>query len=428
MASIEIPRHLRYDCLRCEQCCRRGWPIGLTRADYDRLKTRDWSQVDPRLADRRLFVVEGKRARTALCDDGSCVFLDEDNLCIIHKRLGYQAKPLGCRLYPFTVTRTPSGDYIGVRFSCRAVARLHGRQLTDHRKELSSFCKELFTSAEPTDPRRPVAFSKRAPNVPWADVLTVDKAIDEILGYTELTLGQRILLVERVMDQLAQADMSKLTGGALPGLFELIVPAFAQDVLGGEPVRLAGIEQRLMSQFFGYVHTQVPPGFLASSLPSRLATRWRLFRHRTRFALLKGDIGWAELEEPVRVRDVWKADSIPMSESALDLLLTYLKVRQFAKSAMGEPFGSRPYLYGARLNVAFLAAVAWFAKARALGRGAASVDAEDVSAALEHVDAAYLPKGGSGSPMELGQKLAVRHAAVVARTAAALVDEGQEDI
>ena len=424
MASIEIPRYLRYDCLRCEQCCRRGWPIGLAHADYDRLKTRDWGQLDPQLADRRLFVVEGHRARTALCDDGSCVFLDEDNLCIIHKRLGYQTKPLGCRLYPFTITRTPSGNYVGVRFSCRAVAQLHGRQLTDHRKELSSFCKELFPSREPTDPRSPVAFSSRAPSVPWSDILTVDRAIDEILGYTELTLGQRILLLERVVDQLAQADMSKLTGAALSELLELIVPAFAQEVLADDPVQLMSIERRLITQFFGRVHTQVPPEFLASSRLSRLRTRWRLFRQQARFVSLKGEIGWSQLEGPVQVRDVWEAGSFPMSESALDLLLTYLKVKLFSKSGLGEPLGACPFLYAIRLNVAFLVAVAWFARARALSRGAGEVEQVDVSAALEHVDAAYVSRGEAGSPMALGQKLARRHGDAVARAAATLVDQG----
>ena len=407
--------------MRCGKCCR-GWPIGLTRAEYARLRHYAWSRVEPQLADRQLFVAGAKQARTALRGNGDCVFLGDENICLIHKHLGYQSKPLGCRLYPFTITPTPSGNYIGARFSCPAIARLHGRPLGELHKELSLLCRDMEPSGPMVETQASVPFRHGARRVPWSDVQTVDRAIEDVLGYAELTFGQRIRLLERLVGQLAQADMGKLSGRPLAELLELIVPTFAQETLADEPARPAQIEQRLMSQFFGFVHSQAPLDFLASSLLSRAVTRWRLFRQRARFAMLSADIEWHEMPKPVAVQDVWRATPFPLDEPAADLLLTYLKMKLFAKSALGEPPGACPYLYGLRLNVAFLAAAAWFAKARALSRGAGQVEAEDVSAAFEHVDTPYSARAGAGSPVAYGRTLSVRHGEAIARVAAALVD------
>jgi len=41
--------------------------------------------------------------------DERCVFLDSDNLCIVHKAAGIEAKPITCRLFPLHVVQTPDG-------------------------------------------------------------------------------------------------------------------------------------------------------------------------------------------------------------------------------------------------------------------------------------------------------------------------------
>jgi len=63
----------------------------------------------------------GSRPVTALVargPDRSCIYLGEDLKCRIHARLGPEAKPLLCRMFPYTVVLTESGLRIGVSPRC----------------------------------------------------------------------------------------------------------------------------------------------------------------------------------------------------------------------------------------------------------------------------------------------------------------------
>jgi len=396
--------------------------VGLDGREQERLREQDWSELCPELAGRECVVADRHGPRTALRGDGDCVFLGEGNLCLVHKHLGYAAKPLGCRLYPFTLTAAPDGCRVGVRFSCPAVAQLRGQPLLELRREFESLAAALRPEASTVDPRASVPFNEQGHRVPWPDIATIDRVVDEVLGYTELTFGQRILVLDRLAGQLSQADMAKLSGSRLVELFELLVPAVAQETLADDPAEVDGLQMRLLSQFFGFVHSQAPREFLVSPLWSRLRTRWRLFRQRARFAVLAADLEWDALAQPISAADVWCAGALPLDPAGSDLLMTYLKTKLFSKVAMGESAGGLPYLSGLRLNVAYVAAAAWSAKARALARAAEQIDAEDVAAALELVDTAYFARPGLASPTAVGRRLVRRHPDAIASAAAMLVD------
>ncbi len=57
--------------------------------------------------------------------DGGCHFLLEDQRCAIHANLGPEAKPSGCRQFPFIVTATPKGGRLSThhRCPCRTMGR-----------------------------------------------------------------------------------------------------------------------------------------------------------------------------------------------------------------------------------------------------------------------------------------------------------------
>jgi lysine-N-methylase len=76
--------------------------------------------------------------------DGSCVFLDGDNLCVIHKRHGLSAKPLACQLYPFVLTPVGGTLRIGLRFDCPAVCESAGKKLSGYRAEISRLARQLI--------------------------------------------------------------------------------------------------------------------------------------------------------------------------------------------------------------------------------------------------------------------------------------------
>lgn len=72
-------------------------------------------QIDP------VTVIEdaGEESELALTMvDGHCLFLGDDRLCMIHKHLGAEAKPLICRLFPLRVVNTEEGFRVGITSRC----------------------------------------------------------------------------------------------------------------------------------------------------------------------------------------------------------------------------------------------------------------------------------------------------------------------
>jgi Fe-S-cluster containining protein len=87
-------------CRKCGLCCKPN-KFGYDRVDIEPSDVERW---------RRLGILEEVISKLKTTDyndtgyvieldDGVCPFLDEDNLCILHKRFGYYAKPKGCRKF-----------------------------------------------------------------------------------------------------------------------------------------------------------------------------------------------------------------------------------------------------------------------------------------------------------------------------------------
>ncbi len=108
-------------CVSCGKCCDCGWPVPVTSEEVRRISSLDfqeWSAL-PRSCFKR--TLRGWYLRKQA--DKRCVFLDSDGLCIIHKKFGFSAKPLACRLYPLDVYRWRDGSIsASLRYDCPAVA------------------------------------------------------------------------------------------------------------------------------------------------------------------------------------------------------------------------------------------------------------------------------------------------------------------
>jgi|GEM_PF-2857668 len=85
----------RFSCARCGRCCGKGlneWWLELLPVEVQRLRESGLLK-GVRFRNGRAFLARGK--------EGSCVFLNEDNLCTL--RIEYGWHPLGCRLFPLGV-------------------------------------------------------------------------------------------------------------------------------------------------------------------------------------------------------------------------------------------------------------------------------------------------------------------------------------
>lgn len=136
----------KYSCSGCGKCCSRGWDIPLAGAEKSAIEKLnipgiDFSDTGKRYFEtlRRGFFLLGKKA-----DGNTCVFLDDENMCLIHKHCGEKAKPLACRLYPLDVYNWHDGSVsASLRFDCPAAARGEGKKLSQREKEILGFASEL---------------------------------------------------------------------------------------------------------------------------------------------------------------------------------------------------------------------------------------------------------------------------------------------
>lgn len=99
---------LRHQCFGCGNCCHGHWVPML---DDDEAARIERHAVTLGVANP---VEDGGLRRV----DGTCVFLDTDNLCRIHKQMGGVEKPLRCQLWPLKVLRTEGELRIGIDPGC----------------------------------------------------------------------------------------------------------------------------------------------------------------------------------------------------------------------------------------------------------------------------------------------------------------------
>src|SRR5262249_42591119 len=139
-----LPVIQNWDCHTCGTCCKE-YVVTLSDAERRTIEAQGWEN-DVVVGDLPLFKKSGlwwkRRYSLNHRSDGSCVFLSESGRCRTHEKLGYDAKPLPCRLFPFVLI--PAGDHwqVGMRFACPSAADNKGRSVRDHEPLLRKFAEE----------------------------------------------------------------------------------------------------------------------------------------------------------------------------------------------------------------------------------------------------------------------------------------------
>ena len=77
--------------------------------------------------------------------DGGCVYLDrETELCKIHGKFGYEEKPLGCKIYPYSIVTTFENEYSVIgRFDCSAVRDKDGDPMRQAMGDARNYIDEM---------------------------------------------------------------------------------------------------------------------------------------------------------------------------------------------------------------------------------------------------------------------------------------------
>jgi Fe-S-cluster containining protein len=140
--KFHFPDGQHYDCVQCAKGCRSPWRI---RIDHSSEAKIYGSPLDRRLREQHqapTLITEADGTVLPARHEGACVFLN-GNLCSVHAEMGVEAKPLGCRQFPFLYQPTPDGIFVGVSFYCTAVQENTGRLLADHQPELEPIVANL---------------------------------------------------------------------------------------------------------------------------------------------------------------------------------------------------------------------------------------------------------------------------------------------
>lgn len=195
MTRLLLADDVVFTCQQSGACCRNDWLIGVDDAARARLEQVDWTRLQPPLPAGPKFqalpfaLAGGERATFARRGDGACVFLDPDERCGIHTRLGAAAKPQVCREFPYTFVDTPDGVAVGVSFACTAVRAHRGRPLSAQEAEIREVLAGSTRVHALPDPI--VLYS--AVDISWPQYRPIERALLALLAHDECSLPVALL-------------------------------------------------------------------------------------------------------------------------------------------------------------------------------------------------------------------------------------------
>ena len=204
----------RWSCGACGACCR-GLTVEVTPAEEARIDPALYSDVlDDGVFTKDEFIDPELPAARVLRHrpDGGCIFLGDDDLCLIHRRQGAEFKPDPCRTFPLVGLVVPNGPArLTLRANCATMyesfesgAVIEDADLVQARAEVASL----------SAPARVQVFERRWSFARW------DRLCDEVMSAFEqggLAAGLRAI------DQASGGRMRRRRA------------AFARAVLGAAP-------------------------------------------------------------------------------------------------------------------------------------------------------------------------------------------------
>jgi lysine-N-methylase len=233
-------RHLpvlqNWDCHVCGTCCKE-YLVTVTEEERRRIEAQGWDE-DSEIGDLPLFRKSGpwwaRRYHLTHRGDGSCIFLTEQGRCRIHERLGYDAKPLPCRLFPFLLV--PAGDHwrVGMRFACPSAAANKGRSVTEHEAALRLFAAELArregVDLQAGDGGLPPPPLQKRQRVDWPDLLRIMDALLVILRNRDDRMERRLRKCLALVGLCRQARFDQVQGGRLAEFLKIMAESLDGEV------------------------------------------------------------------------------------------------------------------------------------------------------------------------------------------------------
>lgn len=407
--TFHLPAFVNYSCTLCGWCCHQ-YDITFSKADHDRLTQYDWGKLEPALAGKEWCEPLKDREnpdtwRLRYAEDGRCVFLGPENKCLMHRHVGEMGKTFACCAYPFTFAATPTGVYVGCRFSCRAVA--YGLGGPVGRKEAAVRKQYALCLEGGHVPRYgdEVIFHGNT-RLPWEDYLQLETTLVRIFLRDDLPLARRLFMAHKVMDVLADARLSRMRGGRFKELMRILEAGMLAEAEHETlPPPVTGISRVLFRQYCFLFQRRQGGSYRELGFRGRLGVRLGNFRRGVRFAMGSGMVDLPAMPAPVDVARVEAMRRTPPNAAQEMAISRFLAAKLHGKQHFGRLFFGYPLRHGFTFLLLSAGAVMWYARAHALSRGADRVEDDDVFEAIRYVDFCY---GYSSAPALVLERLRVR--------------------
>lgn len=355
-----------WDCQGCSACCRQ-YHVSVTPEEMKRIEAQGWHN-DPDFQGIPLFVRAGGWFSSAYRlhhrPGGACVFLGPDNRCRIHEKHGAAAKPLACRIYPYSLV--PAGDHwkLGLRFACPSAAEDRGRPLADHLSEAREYAALLEAEGVAAALPPPLQGSQA---VPWGDVFRIITAVSKLLADADDTVERRWRKVLFLVSTLRKAkfdgggDPKKaVTGGRLSELLHVLSVA-AEDEVPASPneVPPPGWVGRMVFRPLVALYARKDSGTDRGSAQATAAGR---LLSAIRFARGKGQVPQVHAAMPLATFDDAEKPLPELSDRAVSLLTRWARVKVESGQFCGPTNFGLPVWDGLETLAAAFAAVLWLAR------------------------------------------------------------------
>jgi hypothetical protein len=378
----------------CAGCCR-GWNVILGDEELARFRTHDWRASRPRFADREIGTQLGDGRTQLTRVDDACIFLDEDNLCAIHKELGEAAKPNMCRQFPLHPVATPDGVIASLDFACPTVVVDDGAPIESHESE---FRRIMATATAVSGEEEPAMAAPRRSlrggsirarvSVPlaWSDYRTLEAAMLAVLADEQRRFTERLLLV----DWMAMNASHHAAAGEMADWVRELTQPGPLAAIATEPPQTSAMRQRAL---LGPVIAGIEGGRIvqsggASPPTQRMRLALAIARARGKPGLATAD---AEIDLARMLRTRFAQDEADLARMLGRFLTAYI-VR---KSLVDRTSAAQ----GSRYMALMFGTVRWYAVARAVMADRDAATPEDVRYAitlserhLSHADAYPTPQ------------------------------------
>lgn len=389
-----VPRQ-RWSCRSCTDCCREP-VVHLSDDDRRAIDGQDWAAE----LDRPAYLRVGGQLVLNKRDDGACVFLDQQTkLCRIHARYGEAAKPLACRMYPFSVYAAADGWRVSLRFDCPTARKSDGASLESHRASLADLADRL--------PRAVTA--RQGAELPGGVRATRDETNDIMQRFSDWMADGRTPFRTRVegaawvAQMLFAARFEKIRGERLTELLTLLFQNAAAESSAAAEAPPSPRQSAMLRQLV-HAHTEhLGLADLCASWPRRLAKQWRQARTAGVFRRGRGSVpalpGFDSGVTFEAVEAVGPTLDATDAAAEAELLTRYILMRLESRTVYGAGYYGWPIVTGLLALFASLAGVGWLARLYAAADRREAVRFDDVSRALGWIDraAGRLPALGTAA-------------------------------